>query len=102
MKMPLAFTPPHDGGGRGGGDFHPSLCPIWAWGLARYQKSGVGAASAAQLPCASRLKVHLQEPAPGSGSGRGFAGKTEEVKYLSLQPKPETVNITVKTVAPIY
>ena len=32
--FPRVFLP-LDGGGRGGGDFHPSLCPTRAWGLFR-------------------------------------------------------------------
>ena len=30
---PLPLSLPLDGGGKGGGDFHPSLCSTRAWGL---------------------------------------------------------------------
>lgn len=33
MKIHTPDIPPTWRGGRGGGDFHPSLCPIRAWGL---------------------------------------------------------------------
>ena len=32
-NAPLPVSLPLDGGGRGGGDFHPSLCPPRAWEL---------------------------------------------------------------------
>ena len=33
VGMGRHYSLPLDGGGRGGGDFHASLCPIRAWGL---------------------------------------------------------------------
>ncbi|MDP2720068.1 MAG: hypothetical protein Q8P44_09665, partial [Dehalococcoidia bacterium] len=39
-NAPLPVSLPLDGGGRGGGDFHASLCPTRAWGL--FESKGCG------------------------------------------------------------